>query len=90
MQVQVAALGALCQVSIQQGDVRGLLQLLDDSMELLVSTESSTESSADSAAARSVWLTVLAATALPVYRGVRDEILSRITTWKVLQSQRVF
>ncbi|BDA47118.1 probable tetratricopeptide repeat protein 37 [Coccomyxa sp. Obi] len=83
MQVRVAALRALCQLSIQQGNVHGLLQLLDDSMELLVSAESSAESAAPNLALL-VWQPVLAAAALQAYSGARAEILSRVKTWQLL------
>ena len=59
------------------------MQRLDDSFELLVSADSS----GDSAAAHSVWLTVLAAAALPGYASARAEIHSRVQTWKVGQSE---
>lgn len=68
--------------------MHGLLQLLDDSMELLVSAESSSESaesSGESAApnlARLVWQPVLAAAALRAFSGARADILSRIKTWQ--------
>ncbi len=80
-QVRVAALRALCQLSIQQGDVHGLLQLLDDGMELMVSAESSADSATPNLA-RLVWQPVLAAAALQPFSGARAEVLSRVKTWQ--------
>lgn len=80
-QVRVAALRALCQLSIQRGNVHGMLQLLDDSMELLVSAESSAESAAPHQA-RQVWQPVLAAAALQAFSGAQAEIQSRVKTWQ--------
>ncbi len=86
--MRLAALRALCQLSIQQGNMHGQSQLLDDSMELLVSAESpsqSAEPSADSAPpnlAHLVWQPVLAAAALRAFSGARADILSRVKTWQ--------
>ena len=76
LQVQLECLQALLRSCIELADTGGLLRLLDEHQELLLS--------GPTASLIELWLTAQAAALSPAFRDLESELAVRFATWQVI------